>query len=85
MEAGLREPEFIDGDIDLRINIYRRQNGDNVTKDVTKDVINETNEGKLIALIAENPTITQAKLAKELDVTIRTIKSFLYTLNKPRD
>jgi hypothetical protein len=33
----------------LRINIYRRQNGDNVTK----DVINETNEGKLIALIAE--------------------------------
>lgn len=82
VEAGLREPEFIDGDIDLRINIYRKQNGDNVTKDVTKDVINETNEGKLIALIAENPTITQAKLAKELDVTIRTIKRRLSKLQE---
>lgn len=82
VEAGLREPEFIDGDIDLRINIYRRQNSDNVTKNVTKDVTIGTNEGKLIALIAENPTITQTKLAKELDVTTRTIKRILSKLQE---
>jgi predicted HTH transcriptional regulator len=81
--AGLREPEFIDGDVDLRINIYRKQNdinGDNVTKDVTKDVTIETNEAKVIALIISNPTITQAKLAEELDVTTRTVKRILSKL-----
>jgi predicted HTH transcriptional regulator len=60
MAAGLREPEFIDGDVDLRINIYRKQNdtnGDNVTKGVTI----ETNEAKVIDLIISNPTITQTK------------------------
>ena len=36
----------------------------------------------MIALIAENPTITQAKLAKELDVTIRTIKRRLSKLQE---
>ena len=33
-------------------------------------------------MIAENPTITQAKLAKELDVTIRTIKRRLSKLQE---
>ena len=77
--AGLREPEFIDGDVDLRINIYRRQNGvngDNVTKNVTID----TNEAKIIALITSNPTITQAKLANEMNVTTRTVKRILSKL-----
>lgn len=77
--AGLREPEFIDGDVDLRINIYRRQNGvngDNVTKNVTIG----TNEDKIIALIINNPTITQAKLANEMDVTTRTVKRILSKL-----
>jgi predicted HTH transcriptional regulator len=81
--AGLREPEFIDGDIDLRINIYRRQNGDNVTKDVTnvtKNVTIDTNEAKIIDLITSNPSITQTKLAKELNVTTRTVKRVLSKL-----
>lgn len=30
--AGLREPEFICGEVDLRINIYRGQNNDNKIK-----------------------------------------------------
>lgn len=76
--AGLREPEFIDGDVDLRINIYRRHNGDNVTKNVTID----TNEAKLIALITRNPSITQVKLAKELGVTTRTVKRILSKLQE---
>ncbi len=63
----------------MRINIYRRQNGvngDNVTKNVTID----TNEAKLIALITNNPTITQVKLANEMDVTTRTVKRILSKL-----
>ncbi|MDO4321643.1 MAG: ATP-binding protein [Lachnospiraceae bacterium] len=78
--AGLREPEFIDGDVDLRVNIYRRRNGDNVTKNVTID----TNEAKLIAMITRNPTITQAKLAKELGVTTRTVKRILSKLQEEK-
>lgn len=57
------EPEFIDGDVDLRINIYRRQNGvngDNVTKNVTIDT-NETNETKLIALISSGWNCSERK------------------------
>ena len=77
--AGLREPEFIDGDVDLRINIYRSQNGVNGDS-VTKNVTIGTNEAKLIALIASNPTITQAKLANEMDVTTRTVKRILSKL-----
>lgn len=79
VSAGLREPEFIDGDVDLRINIYRKQNGvngDNVTKNITID----TNETKIIALITSNPTITQVKLADEMDVTTRTVKRILSKL-----
>lgn len=76
--SGLREPEFIDGDVDLRINIYRRQNGDNVTKNITID----TNEAKLIALLTNDSTITQAKLAKELGVTTRTVKRILSKLQE---
>lgn len=77
--AGLREPELIDGDVDLRINIYRRQNGDN-GDNVTKNVTIDTNEDKIIALIISNPTITQAKLANEMDVTTRTVKRILSKL-----
>lgn len=77
--AGLREPELIDGDADLRINIYRRQNGDN-GDNVTKNVTIDTNEDKIIALIISNPTITQAKLANEMDVTTRTVKRILSKL-----
>lgn len=32
-EAGLREMEFLGGDVDLRINIYRGQVSDNVSTD----------------------------------------------------
>jgi predicted HTH transcriptional regulator len=71
------------GKLPLGQNIYRKQNdtnGDNVTKDVTKDVTIETNEAKVIDLIISNPTITQTKLAEELDVTTRTVKRILSKL-----
>lgn len=70
--AGLREPEFIGGEVDLRINIYRGQiedNSVNNAKNGANGVKNDTDlalnkEGgtvqKLLSMIAENPTATQA-------------------------
>ena len=48
--AGLQEPEFIGGDVDLRINIYRSyvdtQNGENDAKSSLKDAKNGENDAK---------------------------------------
>lgn len=82
-EAGLREPEFIDGDIDLRINIFRGQNGvngDSVTKNVTINNAEQPVEEIVMKLIAQNPSITQVKIAGELGVTARTVKRILSKL-----
>ena len=40
--AGLREPEFIGGDVDLRINIYRNQNAANNAMNNTNGDVNGT-------------------------------------------
>lgn len=42
--AGLREPEFIGGEVDLRINIYRKQANDNGTKNGVNTAINGTDD-----------------------------------------
>ena len=55
----VREPEFIDGDIDLRINIYRGQIGESVTN-VTKNV---------------TEIITKDKIPEEIDEIFRKIKA----------
>lgn len=41
-DAGLKEPEFIGGDIDLRINIYRNQ----VNQYISNDLINDSSDLK---------------------------------------
>lgn len=79
--AGLREPEFIDGDVDLRINIYRGKIGDNVT-DVTKNVTevvtkDKTHEDIILEMIMNEPRVTQKKMAEVLGVTSRTVKRIL--------
>ena len=97
--AGLREPEFIGGEVDLRINIYRGQNNDNNIKNGvnvdansidgveigTNDIKNDVDEvaytdkvfpdyiQKLLKIIAENPTETQAQYAEKLGISKRTI------------
>ncbi len=38
--VGLQEPEFIGGDVDLRINIYRNRNDVNITKNNTNETEN---------------------------------------------
>lgn len=76
--AGLREPEFIDGDVDLRINIYRAQNrviGSN----------NEPNlEMNLINLLLEKPKMTQKKLALALNISESSVKRLLAKLQAER-
>lgn len=42
--AGLREPEFIGGEVDLRINIYRSQNDANAAKNVVDAIVDGDNE-----------------------------------------
>ena len=44
-KAGLREPEFIGGEVDLRINIYRGQINDNSDRD--SDLNDSNSAGKL--------------------------------------
>ena len=106
--AGLREPEFIGGEVDLRINIYRRQNNDNNIKNGvnvdansidgveigTNDIKNDVDEvaytdkvfpdhiQKLLKIIAENPTETQAQYAEKLGISKRTISRIFAELKE---
>ncbi len=106
--AGLREPEFIGGEVDLRINIYRGQNnaigiknGVNIDDNGIDDVengINGIGNGvdevtytdknlpdhiqKLLKIIAENPTETQAQYAEKLGVSKRTISRIFAELKE---
>ena len=92
--AGLREPEFIGGEVDLRINIYRGlidgNNANNAKSDTdgAKNGANlALNQGggtvqKLLNIIAENPTATQAWYAEELGVSKRTVSRMFAFLQK---
>lgn len=76
VEAGLKEPEFIDGDVDLRINIYRGQIGD-VTNNFTNGITNKSPEEAIIAMNEADSMVTQVKMAEVLGVTTRTVKRIL--------
>jgi len=76
IEAGLKEPEFVDGDVDLRINIYRGQLGD-MSDNVTNNVTNKSPEETIIAMIEADSMVTQLKMAEALGVTTRTVKRIL--------
>ncbi len=73
--AGLREPEFIGGEVDLRINIYRGQiNANGVKNGVNLAVIDALDQNqRLLKIVAENPTATQAQYAEQLGVSKRTV------------
>lgn len=92
--AGLREPEFIGGEVDLRINIYRGQNNDIGVNNGVNGVKTDVNDAvyadknlpdhiqKLLKLIAENPTETQAQYAEKLGVSKRTISRIIVKLKE---
>jgi len=89
--AGLREPEFIGGEVDLRVNIYRGQinasgvkNGiDGVENGVELAVIDALSQSqKLLKIVAENPTATQAQYAEQLGVSKRTVSRIFADLQE---
>lgn len=111
--AGLREPEFIGGEVDLRINVYRGQNsGAGIKNDVNEsaDGVKNGTDGvkngiktdadgvksgtdetgytdmkliqKLLEIIAENPTGTQAQYAEKLGISKRTISRIFAELKE---
>ena len=85
-EYGLPEPEFIDFDGDFRVNMYRQLpekdwSHTDDTKHDTNDTISE-NDTKILNLIRENPSITQAELREKLQVSIVTVKRLMADLQK---
>lgn len=111
MAAGLRAPEFIGGDVDLRINVYRRKIGvvlaENDTLESADDTLavkndtlalgndtlesaddtlasenDEALETKLLAMIREDPHLTQQQLAERLNVSVITVKRLMTHLQE---
>lgn len=83
LEAGLREPEFIGGDIDLRINIYRGQIS-NFDPNDPKDDPNEFDniENLVLSILKDNPSISRREISIQLNVSDSTIKRTLSRLKK---
>ena len=69
-EFGIREPEFIEMGMDIRVNLYREQNADKTPISADKVPISadkslSSNEGKVIEYLQSNQVITN-KLVQEL-------------------
>lgn len=84
--AGLRESEFIGGEVDLRINIYRGQINANGVKDGIDGVENGNElatiddlgqNQKLLKIVAEDPTATRAQYAEQPGISKRTVSKIL--------
>ena len=86
--AGLREPEFIGGEVDLRINIYRGQvDGTADTNTAAKLPLNRRQtadkmpvneqEQQIYKYISENVGITTAQAMKLLDIKQRRAREIL--------
>ena len=93
--AGLQEPEFIGGDVDLRINIYRNQSAANSAMNNAKINANGTKSGvnapttkeqeqvkKLLDAIEQNPSATQAYYAEQIGVSKRTVSRMFVSLQE---
>ena len=93
--AGLRAPEFIGGDVDLRINIYRNQNAANNATNNANINANGTNGGvnvlatkeqeqvkNLLDAIEQNPSATQAYYAEQIGVSKRTVSRIFVSLQE---
>ena len=90
--AGLREPEFIGGEVDLRINIYRGQatsNGLNKMPDSTdkmpdsmKKMPDNEQEQQIYKYVLENSSITTAETAELLEVKHRRARAVLLNMVK---
>ena len=89
--AGLREPEFIGGEVDLRINIYRGQIGGTVDPNASNTAVKlplnrrETadkvpaneQEKQIYKYVSENAGITTAQAMKLLGIKQRRTREIL--------
>ena len=77
---GLREPEFIGGEVDLRINIYRNQlNAASAAQDIPQHMWVPTNkqERQIYNYVLENPSITTTQAATLLNIGQRRARNLL--------
>ena len=95
--AGLREPEFIGGEVDLRINIQRGQietnnatnnaNGVDGEESGTDGVevagkTEQTQIEKLLQAVEKNPSATQAYYVEQIGVSKRTVSRMFVSLKE---
>ena len=88
------EPEFIGGEVDLRINVYRRQvdaNNAIINANGTKNGVNYGVEvlnkekvqiEKLLQIIEKNPSATQAYYAEKMGISKRTVSRMFASLQE---
>lgn len=91
-EYGLSEPELIDFDGDFRVNIYRKTNGEFGVNEKTTQTTQTTqthqtpqsialklseDDKAIIAIVYDNPTMTQREYALELGWTVDRVKYYL--------
>ena len=83
-EAGLREMEFLGGDVDLRINIYRGWINANGIKNGVDGAKNgaDSNEDRLLELVERIPNATQAQYAEQLGISKRTVSRMFTALQQ---
>lgn len=86
--AGLKEPEFIDGDIDLRVNLYRNQDQNGITDTKPDTKLNDLSdngsnaENQLLEFISSKPNCTQKECAASIGVSIPTMKRLFAKLQE---
>lgn len=85
-EYGIREPELLEIGDSFRVNLYRPSYNavhQSSPKSSPKSSPNDVNltQQKIIEMILTNPKVTQAAMAKELDVTVRAIKKSIKELS----
>ena len=90
--AGLQEPEFIGGEVDLRINIYRGQvdgtvdlndvNNTIKVPDTMKKMPDSEREQQIYKYVLENGSITTAETVEILDVKHRRARAVLLNMVK---
>lgn len=94
IEAGLKEPEFVDGDVDLRINIYRGQlgdmsdtgaHGDAHDSLIGRNVVRKRNLSEIIIEeIRKNSKVTREQIAVAAGVSKKTIERELKKMDNVR-
>lgn len=90
---GLPEPEFVDGDVYLRISVFRLPGNISEPNGLNCEPISEPNEpdcepieplleNSLLELLHNNSKISQKKMVEELHASVSTIKRCLKRLQE---